>query len=98
MDCPGAYPGGAHEYLLGSRSALEYVIRPYQVGTDKKSDIVNDPNSWARENDEPRYIIDLVERVTTVSMHPGGRADCSVAEVAYSERLTGATGKSTAVA
>ena len=36
--------------------------------TDKKSGITNDPNDWATEVDDPRYIVDLVKRVTIVSV------------------------------
>ena len=36
--------------------------------TDKASGIVNDPNDWCREHDDPRYIVDLVKRVTRVSV------------------------------
>lgn len=61
-------PDEAHEYTLGSRSALEWLIDRYQVKTDKKSGIVNDPNGWADEHDEPRYILDLVKKITTVSV------------------------------
>ena len=61
-------PDEAHRYLLGSRTAVEWVMERYQVKTDKPSGIVNDPNDWAREVDDPRYIIDLVKRVVTVSV------------------------------
>ena len=54
--------------MLGSRSGLEWLIDRYQVRTDKDSGIVNDPNDWCREHDDPRYIIDLVKRVTRVSV------------------------------
>lgn len=40
----------------------------YQVKTDKPSGIVNDPNDWAREVGDPRYIIDLVKQVVRVSV------------------------------
>jgi predicted helicase len=40
----------------------------YQVKTDGKSGIVNDPNDWVRESGNPRYIIDLLESVVTVSI------------------------------
>ena len=33
-----------------------------------KRQIVNDPNDWALEHENPRYIVDLVKRVTTVSV------------------------------
>ena len=64
----GDIPADAHRYMLGSRSALEWLIDRYQVKTDKASGIVNDPNDWGREHDDPRYIVDLIKRVTRVSV------------------------------
>ena len=61
-------PQQAHEYQLGSRSALDWLIERYQVKTDSKTGITNDPNDWAAEHGQPRYIIDLVKRVTAVSL------------------------------
>ena len=61
-------PDDAHRYMLGSRSALEWIIDRYQVKTDKASGIVNDPNDWSREVGNPRYILDLIAKVTTVSV------------------------------
>ncbi len=61
-------PAAAHEYKLGTRSALDWLIDRYKVTTHKKSGIVNDPNDWADEVGEPRYILDLIKRVTTVSL------------------------------
>ena len=61
-------PEDAHRYLLGSRTAVEWVMERYRVKTDKPSGIVNDPNDWSREVDDPRYIVDLVKRVVTVSV------------------------------
>ena len=53
-----------HEYRLGNRSALEWVIEQYQVSTDKRSGIVNDPN----RADDPEYIVRLIGQVITVSL------------------------------
>ena len=64
----GDIPAEAHRYMLGSRSALEWLIDRYQVKTDKDSGIVNDPNDWCREHGDPRYIVDLIKRVTRVSV------------------------------
>ncbi|MCA0295267.1 MAG: DEAD/DEAH box helicase [Actinobacteria bacterium] len=64
----GDIPAEAHRYMLGSRSALEWLIDRYQVKTDKDSGIVNDPNDWCREHGDPRYIVDLVKRITRVSV------------------------------
>ena len=63
-------PAGAFAYRLGNRSALEWVVDQYRVKIDKRSGIVNDPN---RET-EPRYIVDLIARVLTVSLRNG--RDC----------------------
>ncbi|WP_430332740.1 DEAD/DEAH box helicase [Rhodococcus sp. ACT016] len=61
-------PEGAERYMLGSRSALAWIIDRYQVKTDKASGIVNDPNNWPDEHDDPTYIVDLIKRVTTVAV------------------------------
>jgi predicted helicase len=61
-------PPRAHDYRLGSRSAIDWVLNQYQRKTDEPSGIVNDPNDWASEHDQPTYIFDLLRRVVTVSM------------------------------
>ncbi|WP_051479009.1 type ISP restriction/modification enzyme [Arthrobacter sp. H5] len=61
-------PEEAYEYMLGSRSAVEWIMERYQMKTDKASGIVNDPNDWADEVGDPRYIIDLIKRIVTVSL------------------------------
>ena len=57
-------PIEVYDYRLGTRSALEWVIDQYRVKVDKRSGIVNDPN----RAEEPRYIVDLIARVITVSL------------------------------
>lgn len=61
-------PAEADEYMLGSRSALAWLIDRYQVKKDKASGIVNDPNDWADEVGNPRYIVDLIGKVTRVAV------------------------------
>ncbi|MDK4311740.1 DEAD/DEAH box helicase [Corynebacterium accolens] len=61
-------PAEADEYMLGSRSAVAWLIDRYQVKKDKASGIVNDPNDWADEVGNPRYIVDLIGKVTRVAM------------------------------
>lgn len=51
------------EYRLGNRSALEWIIDQYQVSTDKRSGITNDPN----REDGPQYIVRLIGQVIPVS-------------------------------
>ncbi len=57
-------PAEAFEYRLGNRSALDWVIDQYQVSTDKRSGITNDPN----RSDDPEYIVRLLAQVITVSL------------------------------
>ena len=61
-------PDDAHRYKLGSRSAIEWMFERYQIKVDKASGIVNDPNAWSREINDPRYILDLLARIVTVSV------------------------------
>lgn len=61
-------PEEAYEYQVNGRSALEWVIDRYQVKTDKESLITNDPNDYCRAVNNPRYIVDLVKRLVTVSL------------------------------
>lgn len=57
-------PKEVYEYRLGNRSALEWVIDQYQVSTDMRSRITNDPN----RADDPEYILRLIGQVITVSL------------------------------
>jgi predicted helicase len=61
-------PAEVHDYKLGSRSALDWILERYQVKTDKASGIVNDPNDWGAEHLNPAYIVELVQRIVTVSV------------------------------
>jgi predicted helicase len=56
-------PPETYEYRLGNRSALEWVIDQYQISTDKRSGITNDPN-----REDQRYILRLIGQVISVSL------------------------------
>jgi predicted helicase len=60
----GGIPPEVFEYRLGNRSALDWIVDQYQVSTDKRSGIVNDPN----RPDDPEYIVRLIGQVITVSL------------------------------
>ena len=60
-------PKEAYEYEVNGRSAIAWLLDRYQVKTDKKSGITNDPNDWAEEVGNPRYILDLILSVIHVS-------------------------------
>ena len=58
-------PERAYEYVVNGRPAIEWIIDQYQVKTDKKSGITDDPNEFS---DNPKYILNLLLSVITVSM------------------------------
>ena len=57
-------PKETYDYRLGNRSALEWVIDQYQVSTDKRSGITNDPN----RAEDKEYVLRLIGQVITVSL------------------------------
>ena len=63
-------PIEAHAYTLGGKSALGWIVDQYAITEDyddkknRGSRIVNDPN----QKGEPQYILELIERVITVSL------------------------------
>jgi predicted helicase len=61
-------PKEAQRYMIGSRSAVDWIIERYQIKIDKPSGIANDPNDWSRERGQPRYGIDLIGRIVTLSL------------------------------
>lgn len=58
-------PEGVQDYADNGRSPLDWIIDRYQVKTDNATGIVNDPNEYS---DDPRYILDLICRLVTVSV------------------------------
>ncbi|MGJ9403323.1 type ISP restriction/modification enzyme [Arthrobacter sp. KK5.5] len=53
---------------MNGKSALEWILDRYPVTTHKDSQITNDPNDYCREVGNPRYVIDLIKRIVTVSV------------------------------
>ena len=62
-------PTSVDHYMLGNRSALNWIIDQYQVSIDKRSGIVNDPNEYCKEINHPRYIVELIQSIITLSMN-----------------------------
>ncbi|MDT2771868.1 DEAD/DEAH box helicase [Enterococcus pseudoavium] len=58
-------PEQAYEYVVNGRPAIEWIIDQYQVKTEKNSGITDDPNDFS---DDPKYILNLLLSVITVSM------------------------------
>jgi len=61
-------PEKAFEYVVNGKSAIEWIMDRYQVTVDKKSQIKNDPNDWAKEVGNPHYILDLLLSIINVSV------------------------------
>lgn len=61
-------PLEVYNYVINGRSPVEWIMERYQVKIDKASGIENNPNDWATEHNQPRYILDLLLSVMTVSL------------------------------
>lgn len=61
-------PEKAYEYVVNGKSAIEWIMERYQVKTHKDSGIKNDPNDWAEEVGNPKYILNLLLSVINVSV------------------------------
>lgn len=58
-------PAQCWDYMLSGKPALYWIMDRYQIKKDTESGIVNNPNDYS---DDPRYIVDLIKRVVTVSL------------------------------
>lgn len=64
----GNIPAKAYEYVVNGKSAIEWIMERYQITTDKASGIVNNPNHWATEHDDPKYILRLLLSIINLSL------------------------------
>ena len=61
-------PEEAYEYVVNGKSAIEWIMERYAITTYSKSGIINDPNDWAKEQDDEKYILNLLLRIINVSV------------------------------
>ena len=61
-------PAKAYDYVVNGKSAIEWIMERYAVTTHKESGITNNPNDWADEVGNPRYILDLLLSIINVSV------------------------------
>ena len=54
--------------MVNGKSAIEWIMERYQVITNNESGIKTDPNDWAEEVGNPRYILDLLLSIINVSV------------------------------
>ena len=58
-------PEKAYQYIINGKSAIEWIMDQYQVKTDKKSGITDDPNDYSNDK---KYIFNLLLRIINVSV------------------------------
>lgn len=63
----GPVPAEAYDYVVNGKSVIEWIMERYAVTTHKESGIVNDPNLWCDEHNDPAYIVNLLRRVIDLS-------------------------------
>ena len=61
-------PLEAYDYQVNGKSAIEWIMERYAVTMNKDSQIENNPNLWCEENKNPRYILDLLLSVISLSI------------------------------
>jgi len=61
-------PDKAYQYIVNGKSAIEWIMERYQITTHSDSGITNDPNDWAKEVGNPRYILDLLLSIINLSV------------------------------
>ncbi len=61
-------PLEAYDYIVNGKSAIEWIMERYAVTTHKESGIRNDPNDWAAEHGNEKYILNLLLSLITVSL------------------------------
>ncbi len=61
-------PLRAYDYVVNGKSAIEWIMERYCDKTDSKSGIRNDANQWGIEHGNPRYPLDLLQSIITLSI------------------------------
>ena len=61
-------PLRAYEYVVNGKSAIEWIIERYCDKVDKKSGIRNDANQWGIEHGNPKYPLELLQSIITLSL------------------------------
>lgn len=61
-------PLEAYDYIVNGKSAIDWIMERYALTTHKESGIRNDPNDWATEHNDEKYILNLLLSIITVSL------------------------------
>lgn len=61
-------PLRAYDYVVNGKSAIEWIMERYCDKVDKKSGIRNDANQWGVEHGNPKYPLELLQSIITLSL------------------------------
>ena len=61
-------PLRAYDYVVNGKSAIEWIMERYSDKVDRKSGIRNDANQWGIEHDNPKYPLELLQSIITLSL------------------------------
>src|SRR5699024_586029 len=58
-------PEKAYEYVVNGRSAIGWIMNQYQIKTDRRSGIIDNPNDYSADE---KYVFNLLLRIINVSV------------------------------
>lgn len=61
-------PLRAYDYVVNGKSAIEWIMERYCDKVDSKSGIRNDANQWGIEHGNPKYPLELLQSIITLSI------------------------------
>ena len=61
-------PLRAYDYVVNGKSAIEWIMERYCDKVDSKSGIRNDANQWGIEHGNPKYPLELLQSIVTLSL------------------------------
>lgn len=61
-------PLRAYDYVVNGKSAIEWIMERYCDKVDSKSGIRNDANQWGVEHGNPKYPLELLQSIITLSL------------------------------
>ena len=61
-------PNECYNYRVNGKSPLDWIMERYQKSIDESSKIANDPNKWISEHNNPKYVLNLLLSLMSVSL------------------------------
>lgn len=61
-------PLRAYDYIVNGKSAIGWIMERYCYNVDKDTGIVNDANRWGIEHGNPKYPLELLQSIITLSI------------------------------